>query len=171
MQSSKKLPLRKEKEAIEIVPWAMSILGVLSLSVFGSNLRVLFKAYGLWPHLIWVSLLGLALLLGVTHGLLYFRSVKYRGWIFSILLFFLLLVVVLVENDVERLHFIIFGLFGFFSARLFQPPYALGFCVTLGAGDELLQYFLPSRVGDLRDVGFNLVAASFGLLIFYKVEK
>ena len=171
MQSSKNLPLRKGKESFDLIPWFFFMAGILMLSVFGANLRSLFQSVGLWPHLLWVSLFGLILLLGLAHGQLYFKRVKNRGWIFSGLGLALFLVVFLVENNVERLHFIIFGLFGFFSARLFTPPYAASFCLLMGAGDELLQYFLPSRVGDLRDVGFNLIAATFGLLFLNRLEQ
>ena len=155
MQSSKNLPLRKGKESFDLIPWFFFMAGILMLSVFGANLRSLFQSVGLWPHLLWVSLFGLILMPRIFSGL-------------GLALF---LVVFLVENNVERLHFIIFGLFGFFSARLFTPPFAASFCLLMGAGDELLQYFLPSRVGDLRDVGFNLIAATFGLLFLNRLEQ
>ncbi|WP_456416759.1 hypothetical protein [Thiolapillus sp.] len=62
----------------------------------------------------------------------------------------------------ERLHFLLFGGFGFFSMLLFPP--LLGLAVLLaGAGlDEVLQWALPDRVGDWRDVGFNALASVGG---------
>ena len=44
-------------------------------------------------------------------------------------------------------------------------PWAIISVLALAMGDELLQHFLPSRVGDWRDVGFNALAASGGLLL------
>ncbi len=62
----------------------------------------------------------------------------------------------------ERLHFILFGAFGFVSLRLWRLLPGLLVCCLAAGGDELLQWFLPSRVGDWRDVGFNLLACLGG---------
>jgi len=36
-----------------------------------------------------------------------------------------------------------------------------------GAVDEIIQYFLPNRVGDIRDVFFNFVGGLLGLWVGY----
>ena len=41
----------------------------------------------------------------------------------------------------------------------------LGFVCAVGAVDELIQWGLPNRVGDWRDVGFNSAAGLLGTLV------
>ena len=94
------------------------------------------------------------------------RGMKDRRYI--LLLIVLVLVVALVTiaislpQTVQRLHFVTFGLFGFFSKRLFSVWLALLAILIGSAGDELFQVWLSSRVGDLRDVGINIIAGSTG---------
>jgi hypothetical protein len=59
----------------------------------------------------------------------------------------------------ERLHFLVFGAFGVLSMFVYQPKLALVLCLSVSMGDELLQYFLPDRVGDWRDVAMNSLAS------------
>jgi hypothetical protein len=81
----------------------------------------------------------------------------------------------------EALHFIQYGLVGglFFAALverrrhldasswLARPalPAVLAFLLTLAAGwtDEIIQYFLPNRYYDLRDVAFNAAAGALAI--------
>ena len=65
----------------------------------------------------------------------------------------------------ERLHFLVFGAFGLASGRAFPIWLALLLGTTAAGLDELLQWALPDRVGDWRDVGFNLLAVGGGLLL------
>ncbi len=65
----------------------------------------------------------------------------------------------------ERLHFLLFGALGWLAPQIMALPWALLALLSLAVGDEVLQYFLPSRVGELRDVGVNVLAASGGLLL------
>ena len=65
----------------------------------------------------------------------------------------------------ERLHFLLFGALGWLAPQIMILPWAIISVLALAMGDELLQHFLPSRVGDWRDVGFNALAASGGLLL------
>ncbi len=62
----------------------------------------------------------------------------------------------------ERIHFLLFGSFGFFSSLLFPLPVAVTVGLLAAGLDELWQWVLPSRVGDWRDVGINAVAAIGG---------
>ena len=41
----------------------------------------------------------------------------------------------------------------------------LGLAGAVGLLDEGIQFFLPNRYEDLRDVGFNLLAAGMGLVV------
>ena len=65
----------------------------------------------------------------------------------------------------ERLHFLLFGALGWLAPQVMALPWTIITLLSLAVGDEVLQYFLPSRVGELRDVGVNVLAASGGLLL------
>ena len=65
----------------------------------------------------------------------------------------------------ERLHFLLFGALGWLAPQIMTLPWSIISVLALAMGDELLQHFLPSRVGDWRDVGFNVLSASGGLLL------
>jgi VanZ like family len=71
---------------------------------------------------------------------------------------------------VERVHFIEYGAIAFLFYRAFRPlgdvsafilPMLAGLIV--GTFDEWLQWFIPNRVGEARDVFLNLVAIACGL--------
>lgn len=68
---------------------------------------------------------------------------------------------------VEKIHVILFGLFGFFSQHIFRLKNALIACVMISFFDELLQYFLVIRVGDWRDVRLNLFSSLLGLFLAF----
>lgn len=73
-------------------------------------------------------------------------------------------------NAVEAAHVVEYGVLGVLALRalahgardaLLAPTAAL-LAASVGAIDETLQWLAPSRVGDLRDVGVNAIAASGG---------
>ena len=70
---------------------------------------------------------------------------------------------------VERIHFIEYAFLGILISRAvnvinLQGIIYTGFLVTLiGAVDEIIQWFLPNRVGDMRDVFMNSVGGLSGL--------
>lgn len=76
-------------------------------------------------------------------------------------------------SPAERLHLAEYGLLGFFIFRAlvldYSPKKALllawGGAIVLGAGDEGMQWILPSRVFEWKDVGLNAVSSGLGLLI------
>jgi hypothetical protein len=83
-----------------------------------------------------------------------------------------------VEVDaVERFHFVEYGLVTFLFYRAFRPlgdvsvlvlPVFAGLLV--GTCEEWLQWFIPGRVGDMRDVFLNGAAIVSGLLFSIGVE-
>ena len=70
---------------------------------------------------------------------------------------------------VERIHFIEYAVLGILISRAvnvinLQGIIYTGFLVALiGAVDEIIQWFLPNRVGDMRDVFMNAVGGLSGL--------
>ncbi|MFW2372888.1 MAG: VanZ family protein [Gammaproteobacteria bacterium] len=65
---------------------------------------------------------------------------------------------------IERMHFIVFGIFGFVSLLLWNRVPGLLLCGLVAGMDELFQWWLPDRVGDLRDVLINMLAVYGGAL-------
>ena len=81
------------------------------------------------------------------------------------------------SNAVERFHFLEYGLITFLFYRAWRPlgdmsilllPALAGLIV--GTAEEWLQWFIPARVGELRDIFLNLVAIGCGLLFSVAVQ-
>lgn len=71
---------------------------------------------------------------------------------------------------VERVHFLEYGAIAFLFYMAFRPLGGLAAFVvpvlaalTVGTLDEWLQWFIPNRVGEARDVFLNLVAIGCGV--------
>lgn len=79
----------------------------------------------------------------------------------------------------ERVHLVKFGILGWLIACSVIPKLGMrGVTAALGGGflvaaaDETLQWYLPYRVGDLRDVVFGAVGAVWGFFIcFFATAK
>lgn len=69
----------------------------------------------------------------------------------------------------ERVHFLQYGLLGLLVVATNRRPTRLQmvvmvlFVVAVGCVDELIQWWLPNRVGDWRDVGINALAGTLGV--------
>jgi len=70
---------------------------------------------------------------------------------------------------VERIHFIEYAVLGLLISRAVDVRTLNGIIYTgclitlIGAVDEIIQWFLPNRVGDMRDVFMNSVGGLSGL--------
>ena len=70
---------------------------------------------------------------------------------------------------VERIHFIEYAVLGLLISRTVNVRILHGMIYTgclvtiIGAVDEIIQWFLPNRVGDMRDVFMNSVGGLSGL--------
>ncbi|MBF0352774.1 MAG: VanZ family protein [SAR324 cluster bacterium] len=69
----------------------------------------------------------------------------------------------------ERVHFLQYGLVGILTWKTQRGKtwqnvvWALVIATGIGALDELIQWFLPNRVGDWRDVWINTAAGGLGI--------
>ena len=69
----------------------------------------------------------------------------------------------------ERLHYVEYGILGFIIFKTIQIDstkkliYGILFVFIIGLFDEIIQYFLPNRVGDIRDVFMNLGGGILGI--------
>jgi len=75
----------------------------------------------------------------------------------------------------ERIHLLEYGLLGYLSFGLvrtgevspierFGVPLLFG--ILVGGCDELLQFYLPDRVGDFRDIVFNSLGTIWGVALW-----
>ncbi len=80
-------------------------------------------------------------------------------------------------DAVERVHFVEYGVITLLFYRVWRPrgdvsmfvmPLLAG--IAVGTLEEWLQWFIPGRVGDMRDVFLNIVAIVCGLLFSIGVD-
>ena len=148
-----------------VIAFALTCLILPILSIFGRQLQR--WAYGeLSKELLGWLLIGL-LVVGVGAVIYVLLRLDWRKlwhvlWLAPV---FLWLPWTMSAHPEERLHFLLFGALGWLAPQIMILPWAIISVLALAMGDELLQHFLPSRVGDWRDVGFNALAASGGLLL------
>ena len=87
---------------------------------------------------------------------------------------FLVMVALLLDFPVERIHIVEYGLIGLMLAWALAGisrwpgwwPLAVILVWMIGWGDELIQAVLPSRVYDVRDIVLNGVSGMAGLYLF-----
>ncbi len=155
--------LKQKQKTGLFLTWILCCLAIPLLSINGRPLQILvcsilspFLLSVLFPAVVIIIFLVLVCLqktLNASIKLLQKKLLIGAGFI----------VISMLLPPVERVHVLLFGLFGFLSQRLFGTKVALIICLTVSGLDELLQYFLPDRVGDLRDVLTNAVSSILGI--------
>lgn len=78
----------------------------------------------------------------------------------------------------ERIHLVQFGLLGLLACPSLKGREESGwiwkpllFVFLVGVSDEVLQWFLPDRVFDLRDILFNTLGGIWGLLLYVAIQR
>ncbi|MGD9346953.1 MAG: VanZ family protein, partial [Candidatus Aminicenantes bacterium] len=112
--------------------------------------------------------------------ILYFR-LKIRAlsnyiWLGLISAIYVYFTIKLWANPEEAIHFIEYGLLGFFLFRAFrhhigdQSIYLASFLlgIIIGTFDEILQWIVPGRYFDLRDVGLNALSCGLFQILLWK---
>ena len=117
----------------------------------------------------------LSLVLSISFFLLlsvWIYNKKYKAKQFLLIISPLLLLTYLslsLDVWVERIHFIEYAVLGLLVSRAVDVRTLSGIIYTgclitlIGAVDEIIQWFLPSRVGDMRDVFMNSVGGLSGI--------
>jgi VanZ family protein len=88
---------------------------------------------------------------------------------------FIGVILTVTEFPEEKMHVIEYGLLGWLIAWAISSSspvlfyhallgLLLGWCI--GFGDEIIQYFLPNRFYDIRDVALNGISVTIGLLYY-----
>jgi len=80
-----------------------------------------------------------------------------------------------VTRAVERFHFVEYGILTLLFSRAYGvSPSGLTLAAlsafTVGIAEEALQWFIPDRIGELRDVLLNSVAIACGVLVVVAIE-
>ena len=110
-----------------------------------------------------------AVFLGIIYLLIFrlkIRAVSNYIWLAACAAFYLYFTLKLWRNPEEAVHFLEYGLLGFFlfrAWRLSVPDkvvYLASFLIgtLVGTFDEIFQWFMPGRYWDIRDVGLNALA-------------
>lgn len=77
----------------------------------------------------------------------------------------------------ERLHFLEYGILGCLVLKAMEGGWRLPFLSSfvfvsiVGGGDEAIQWLLPNRVGDLRDVLMNSFGGVLGIAITWLYDE
>ncbi len=157
--------------------WAVTAayVAVLYLSLpFTKDLVLSLKALHLFPAVVTAIYLAIAAVV-LWLMLFLYRIRDAAAYILMTCLAVILAYFVLgLEVPEERVHFVQYGLLSVSVCYSLRPKvavpklYVQTFLLTAAGGivDESLQYFIPSRVFDLRDIGFNVtLRALFSLPI------
>lgn len=112
--------------------------------------------------------------------ILYFRlnirAISNYIWLVLISAIYVYFTLKLWANPEEAIHFIQYGLLGFFLFRAFRhhigdkniyfAAFLLG--TLIGIFDEILQWIVPGRYFDLRDVGLNALSSGLFQILLWK---
>lgn len=138
---------------------------IILLSVYGRPLQQFIVSR---IDSIWFVIISFGLLLGlITRFLL--KQEKRPSYFLIAVLFMLLAsgvsgVYFQYLRPVESVHFFIFFICGYLATS-FGVIWGVVALTCVAVGDEILQYFLPSRVGDLHDVAINFLSGVVGFLV------
>ena len=98
------------------------------------------------------------------------KGLKTLLWI-AIPLIATMIVIFTLERPEERIHFIEYGVLGILVLRAMDNPswrqmsIAFVFVLLVGTVDEGIQWLLPSRVGDIRDIIMNGAGGALGIWV------
>ncbi|MDJ0834317.1 MAG: VanZ family protein [Gammaproteobacteria bacterium] len=154
--SSEQVPA---KHLLLAASWVLLLISIALLSIFGRNLQYWVADTIGYTAAAWI--IGILILACISAFLLWLNKNSYRiPWkhLFWFIPIFLIMPLFL-ERVEERLHFLTFGLCGALAIMLFNPRLAFSICLVVSGADEVLQYYLPDRVGDWRDVLMNSIAS------------
>lgn len=145
--------------------WLICLVTIPTFSVYGRPLQRWVGAHLDASQLGWLVALTAAGLCALALARIARRLGPRAWWHLSWSVPLFVLLPLQLPIVVERVHFILFGIFGFLSVARFGLVRGTLMCALVGILDEGLQWYLPDRVGDLRDVGWNLLAGGGGVAL------
>jgi len=147
--------------------WLVALTTIPILSIYGRPVQVFLKKNLSNNQLALV--IGLLLLIISTKAIFWLikRHSYHRIWHLAWFVPLFLIAPYFMPIIEERVHFIVFGSFGFLSMLVFSPKSAIVLCISISVMDEGLQWYLPDRVGDWYDVGINMLSSVAGAVFAY----
>ncbi len=102
-----------------------------------------------------------------------FKNKGFKKFLISFLiLLFLFIFSFYVKTPEEKLHLFEYFLLGILCYKSFKNPFLIIFLIfTIALADEFVQYLLPMRYGDLKDVLSNIIGGGAGFLICIVFKK
>ncbi len=149
---------------------ALCVLGIILLSVFGRRLQKGVSAIVDGQWIAW----GIFLLLLIILGVFYKERKRKEVSVIVLCGAFIVLfggglaVFSGYLQPVETMHFLIFSWFGYLVSSVFGLVRGILVVICMAVGDEILQFCLPYRVGDLHDVFINALSGLTGLLLRWR---
>ena len=149
----------------------LSVPVAFLISVYGRLIQNFLGDFARTIPLIAVAILGVGIFFVAKSSIK--EQLKALGlFLLYIVLIELLVVRWVIVEDVERIHFLKYGIIAYLAflsqrasttlnKRLFL---SILFSAGLGTLEEGVQHFVPSRVFDLRDIAFNVTGACLGAL-------
>jgi hypothetical protein len=107
------------------------------------------------------------------------RAISNYVWLVLVSALYVYFTLKLWANPEEAIHFIQYGLLGFFLFRALRQHmddkgiYLAAFLIgtLIGTFDEILQWMVPGRYFDLRDVGLNALSSALFQILLWKGVK
>lgn len=147
--------------------WILCAITIFSLSIFGTTIQ-----HWLFSHISRNAILPfVACITPLLTIILYFQrqrlSLRLPALLVACVLIALGILAVVFKylRPVELTHFFLFATLGWLSISAFGPRTAIGLVIIIATGDEILQHFLPSRVGDLHDILINNLSGMTGIFL------
>lgn len=163
--------LKINKARIFVIAGYVSLI-YLTLPVMRPVLNFLKELLGSWFGL----LTNAVLISGLSFIALAMvkQKISWQKWIMALIVFCLYAyTLVLLKIPEERIHLLEYGFLGFLVFNVYPPAwgdlsrYWHSFLTVsfFGTLDEIIQYFIPNRVGDVRDIILNIISGLLGLLL------
>lgn len=146
------------------------LLFIFALAVFGRSLQHWLESLVLlrWFGVVLIGALALAMLAWLIRSAAVLP--RWRAGVVALAAATLLGWGATFERPEETMHLLLFGLLGILAARAFGLRAGLPVVALCAGADELLQLYLPDRVGDWPDVRKNTAAGAVGWLLAWAQE-
>lgn len=145
-----------------IVFWCLVTVWIPVFSLCGRELQHMIASDIDRDVLKWILSVMIVAVIGFWAVLLW-QAKGGKGLIHLIWIIAIALAIMKTSSQIEEwVHFSLFGIFGLITLLTYKWHWGLMLCLLVGAGDELFQWWLPDRVGDIYDVGMNLLACLCG---------
>ena len=145
--------------------WAATLLIIFAMAIFGRPLQHFVESFGALREV------GMAILTIIAAGLAAWLWLQARRVPPARLALAIALGAGLVawgltfDRPEETMHLLLFGGLGVLATLAFGLPAAVPVVALCAGADELLQLYLPDRVGDWPDVTKNTIAGVAGAIV------